>query len=420
MEAPDHTLPNTVMFTIATGGYVPFVLNLEASLEQIGMGRQLLVYALDDKAQQELSVSGVRSVRYPTERCRYWSDYGTPEFGRIASYKYAVGCAVLKSGKNALFVDGDVVFLRNPMSYLREIVRETSADLAVQFESPKNVYNTGFWFATSHPPVIELFSEVQKSLLAQTFSCDQVCFNAHLGLATGIRICALDPDLFACGNRFIEDSAEFAGRSNNRLPVDAAYVLHFNYVVGKEAKVSAMRKYGVVFYPGLATHSHPQQPVLSRLMQKEWWAALGRPVWHFWHSVLQRVLVHSQLTLGRLEGLCRTLSRMMRGKSTGRIVACPNPVLLSDESSGGVTVLSWSARSLQAVEVRVDAPDGQLFAHSLAGGSKQTGRWLADGMVFYLQDVSSGPGLTPDGTLASVRVRTLAPSRRSRGRYTAR
>ena len=65
----------------------------------------------------------------------------------------------------------------------------------------------------------------------------------------------------------------------------------------------------------------------------------------------------------------------------------------------GAVVLTWDAGAADAVELRVDAPDGQLFHRGRAKGTAATGQWVRDGTVFYLQD-----GSRPDETLASVEI----------------
>jgi hypothetical protein len=39
--------------------------------------------------------------------------------------------------------------------------------MIMQYEAPKNVYNTGFWLARPHPLVIESFRDIHKSLVGE-------------------------------------------------------------------------------------------------------------------------------------------------------------------------------------------------------------------------------------------------------------
>jgi len=70
------------------------------------------------------------------------------------------------------------------------------------------------------------------------------------------------------------------------------------------------------------------------------------------------------------------------------LVANPNPVEVCDASQFGITDLTWG--DIGALEIRVGATDGPLFASSGGMGSQQTGKWVRDGTVFFLQDKGTG------------------------------
>ncbi len=90
---------------------------------------------------------------------------------------------------------------------------------------------------------------------------------------------------------------------------------------------------------------------------------------------------------------------------TGAISANPNPVQLCDGTGWAVTTVSWNTAGVSAVEVHVGSPTGPLFARTGPGAkSAPTGKWVSDGTVFYLQNVSGGLPLTPENTLATVTV----------------
>jgi len=69
-----------------------------------------------------------------------------------------------------------------------------------------------------------------------------------------------------------------------------------------------------------------------------------------------------------------------------------------------MTTLSWNAPGVQEIEIHIGAPDGQLFTEMGSRGSISTGAWVADGMTFYLQDVSGGKPVTADYTLSTLTV----------------
>ena len=80
------------------------------------------------------------------------------------------------------------------------------------------------------------------------------------------------------------------------------------------------------------------------------------------------------------------------------------PVVVNDNSGLGETTLSWNAPAASRIEIHVGAPNGTLFTRQQGWGSITTGRWVADGMSFYLQDVTDGKALDASNTLAMVRV----------------
>jgi hypothetical protein len=89
---------------------------------------------------------------------------------------------------------------------------------------------------------------------------------------------------------------------------------------------------------------------------------------------------------------------------TGTITANPNPIKVCDKSGSGVTTLTWTSTGTSAVEVHVGKPNGDLFAKTESSGTWTTAKWVGNGMVFYLQDVSAGKPLTRENTIATVTV----------------
>jgi len=91
-------------------------------------------------------------------------------------------------------------------------------------------------------------------------------------------------------------------------------------------------------------------------------------------------------------------------RPTGSITASPNPIRVCGEALTGVTSLTWTSEGTTSVEVHVDSPAGALLSRSTASGSANTGNWVVNGQVFYLQDVSNNEPLTPLTTIATVTV----------------
>ncbi len=98
----------------------------------------------------------------------------------------------------------------------------------------------------------------------------------------------------------------------------------------------------------------------------------------------------------------RSLSLVEVAKAS--FIAEPNPIRVCDGTGLGATTLSWSSTGTQRVEVRVGAPDGSLVSRRVGEGEVATKKWVRDGSVFYLQDVSDEGALTAENTLARLEV----------------
>lgn len=80
----------------------------------------------------------------------------------------------------------------------------------------------------------------------------------------------------------------------------------------------------------------------------------------------------------------------------------PNPVIVNDGTKLGVMKLTWSTTATKSTEIHVGKPDGTLFCEGYATGSCETGKWVSDGLVFYLQDSGAAKSTDPSATLAVV------------------
>jgi len=107
--------------------------------------------------------------------------------------------------------------------------------------------------------------------------------------------------------------------------------------------------------------------------------------------------------------LSARLTELLRQKNAAAagvisLTAQPQHVIDTDGSGLGVTELIWTISPPRPCEIRVNAPDGKLFATATTSGSSKTDKWVRDGMTFFLQDVSGGRSLAPENTLAKVAV----------------
>ncbi len=90
------------------------------------------------------------------------------------------------------------------------------------------------------------------------------------------------------------------------------------------------------------------------------------------------------------------------------ITADPNPIQVCDSSGTGLTKLTWTSVGPAVVEMHVNSPNGDLLARTGANGTAATGKWVTNGMIFYLQDVTGGRSLTPENTLATFTAKATS------------
>jgi len=96
------------------------------------------------------------------------------------------------------------------------------------------------------------------------------------------------------------------------------------------------------------------------------------------------------------------------GAKNASITAEPNPIKVCDGSGTGITKLTWTSVGPGVVEMHVSSPNGDLLARTGANGTATTAKWVTNGMIFYLQDVSGGKSLTPENTLATFTAKVTS------------
>jgi len=99
--------------------------------------------------------------------------------------------------------------------------------------------------------------------------------------------------------------------------------------------------------------------------------------------------------------------------SNATFTASPNPIVVSVSGGAalGVTTLSWNAPSHGQVAVFVGSPNRvQMTGWLGPTGSATTGKWVSDGMQFFLVDPTSGAIAR-----LTVRVESSGVSRGPRG-----
>jgi len=90
--------------------------------------------------------------------------------------------------------------------------------------------------------------------------------------------------------------------------------------------------------------------------------------------------------------------------------ASPSDIVVSRGPLVGMTTLTWNAPGSSNLVIHRDAPTGSAVTGSLPpSGSVRTGRWVTDGMKFFLVDADSGSSLASVSVKVEVRERRWAP-----------
>jgi hypothetical protein len=92
--------------------------------------------------------------------------------------------------------------------------------------------------------------------------------------------------------------------------------------------------------------------------------------------------------------------------SSGQRMLIATPSVPQFDSAGHAELtLTWRVPSATVTQIRLDAPEGEVFAEGGPSGRAHTGRWVVPGTRFFLQDVSKGePGIT----MATLTAQTAA------------
>ena len=151
------------------------------------------------------------------------------------------------------------------------------------------------------------------------------------------------------------------------------------------------------------------------LQESEAWRALQQELEHYRHPFRHRWSSRTRRLKDNIEWLstaisvaARRLNRAVFGRGTGSIAGHPNPAVVTECHAShrprGLTTLTWTSEGVDDVEVHLDAPRGPLLNGSGRSRDGSVRRWVEDGDVFYLQDVSGGKPLVAAHTLDMARV----------------
>ena len=239
---PENIMLNHIKFiTLTNDGYKELTQNLLISMKKIGIESTLTIYCIGEDSYQFFSNN------YPHNEvilldCKLiylknWIPYrsiqnqdilGKQKWAELTSYKILCMNNELKKNNDIVFIDGDIVFCRNPLFYLLKNIK--NYDLLIQNDNSsylKRQFCTGFFFMRSNKKTIDItnYNEITKDL--NKFQNDQQFLRIF---ENQLNVSYLPLDLFPNGMYWR------TYQPNN------PYLIHFNYDTSYD-KVKRMKIY---------------------------------------------------------------------------------------------------------------------------------------------------------------------------------
>jgi len=216
------------LITLTNDGYIEYTENLLISLRNVGIN-DLNIYCVGQKSYNYFKNKGflVRLINTNIiSNANKFQNWRTKNFNKLMFYKLKLVHEELKSNKRVLYIDGDIVFLRNT---LEEIENTKNFDIVGQFDfNPVSDVKTlcaGFMMINSNEKTLNLFDpeKVPQELLNRKFHFDdQKYINRNIN--------NLKYDFFDLKD--YPNGAYFYKNYKNLNPA----IIHFNYIVGDKKK----------------------------------------------------------------------------------------------------------------------------------------------------------------------------------------
>jgi hypothetical protein len=230
----------TIFTTITNYGYILYTLNMLKSLRRFGIDK-LLIVCIDKKSEKILSNMGYNTYLIGDTLSKFypWNDKG---YDRICYFKSLLFYRILELGYNFLYIDGDIVFLKNPINDFKKWI-EIPGDIWIQNDTMNNNdYGnacTGYLFVKWNSEIVKLFDCISEEGLKKyekgaLINNDQSFFNEFIKGYVSIQYLPLEQ--YPNGKYFYEKIKEN----------ESCILVHFNWVKGHE-KLIKMKKYNMWF-----------------------------------------------------------------------------------------------------------------------------------------------------------------------------
>lgn len=218
------------ILTVSNNNFKQHTRNLYESMKALELHEKLHVACFDKESLEYLDHNGVGNLTKEYKNFNYNRIFwGTGEFEHFCAYRINTYNKFLNEHKRCLFVDSDVVFIKNPIPLLEKYL---DVHDVVGQSNMINGICCGFFAAKSS--ICDLFNsnkyQLAKKPINEYFD-DERFFNSHVLKKINCKILANQE--FPVGRLIYVKGI---------LP--SYYIAHFNYCDGCQNKMEKMKSYG--------------------------------------------------------------------------------------------------------------------------------------------------------------------------------
>ena len=220
-------------------GYIQMALNLYlTSLQKLNLSNYLFVTSNNDAAAT-LEQNGVAHFKMVEDKDgKKASKYGSPAFKRKTHIKTKIVHEALMYGFTVLFTDVDIVFLKDPFSYLKC----SSCDIQMQSDTHAGG-NSGFYLARPSRAAISLHRVALETAALRPELSNQKVLNqaiTQMVKQDTLKIKILSLDQFPNGNTYFEHGHRMFFGEN---PCKSCVTIHNNCIVSAAAKIYRFKEH---------------------------------------------------------------------------------------------------------------------------------------------------------------------------------
>ena len=238
-------IQNPKYITLTNDGYTDLTHNLLISMEKLGIERLLTVYCIGRNSynffKEKYPYNQIELIESEKSYLKTWVEYkstqnkdeaGKKKWADITSYKFNAIHKELSKGNNIVFIDGDIVFEKNPCAYINELIAENpSVEFIVQNDSGSSdndrLMCTGFFYMRANENMKKICNFENITNEISKFQNDQQYLRKQ---HNKMKHMYFQLNQFPNGMFY-----------RTQKPIDP-YIIHFNYDVG-HGKINRMKRF---------------------------------------------------------------------------------------------------------------------------------------------------------------------------------